>query len=359
MLGLDVSVDLIQVKDNMTDTRRGTSFVHHPENGLLRVYLDLLKQACTTRAGLFKNGKWDWEAVFLYQRKAEELDEMDLRGLYSACGQVPRGPGLLELEYENGSSTERGMYIWNGFMLYVTRYHKAKRSTNHEFIVPRFLPARLAHVMYKKMVYIRRFLDMLQRERYSNNASNIANLQRSLLFRSSHAPDKPWPTSRLSAILRRATAEVWGQSISSRPFRQLSISITEKYVREIHQPFNQYDDRGPAADLNVAFAWQSGHRPVQRGLTYGLDGAFPTKLQPALLRAYQWASTRLHEFLHQPSRLTAPSNPVKTPDKAPFISNTERPASQRQGSEIPRQWSYQPRRRTSLSEGVAGPSPML
>jgi hypothetical protein len=208
MLGLDVSVDLTRVKDDMTDTRKGTSFVHHPENGLLRAYLDLSKQACTTRAGLFKNRKWDWEAVFSYQRKAEELDEMGLGGLYSACGQVPRGPGLLELEYENGSSTERGMYIWNGFMLYVTRHHKAKRSTNHEFIVARFLPGRLAHVMYKQMVYIHRFLAMLQRERYGNNASNIAIPQRSLLFRSNHAPDKPWPTSRLSAILRRATTEV-------------------------------------------------------------------------------------------------------------------------------------------------------
>jgi hypothetical protein len=137
------------------------------------------------------------------------------------------------------------------------------------------------------MVYIRRFLNMLQRERYGPNTSDMAVSQRSLLFRSNHSLDKPWPTSRLTAILRRATAEVWGRSISSRPFRQLTIGITEKYFREIHQPFNQYDDRGPTADLNVAFAWQSGHRPIQRGLTYGLDGAIPTKLQPALLRAYQ------------------------------------------------------------------------
>jgi hypothetical protein len=76
-------------------------------------------------------------------------------------------------------------------------------------------------------------------------------------------------------------------------------------VREIHKPFNRYDDKGFDADLNVAFAWQSGHRPLQRGTTYGLDGAFPTKLQPALLRAYEWASTRWHEFLHLPSRVTA------------------------------------------------------
>ncbi|KAF1808266.1 hypothetical protein P152DRAFT_228565 [Eremomyces bilateralis CBS 781.70] len=36
--------------------------------------------------------------------------------------------------------------------------------------------------------------------------------------------------------------------------------------------------------MDIAFAWQSGHRPVQRGITYGLDGAFPDTLQPVLLR---------------------------------------------------------------------------
>ena len=65
----------------------------------------------------------------------------------------------------------------------------------------------------------------------------------------------------------------------------------------MYESFNQYDDRGPTADLNVVFAWQAGHRPIQRGSTYGLDGAFPTKLQPALLRVYERVSNRMHEFL--------------------------------------------------------------
>jgi hypothetical protein len=56
------------------------------------------------------------------------------------------------------------------------------------------------------------------------------------------------------------------------------------------QPFNRYDDTTSEADSGVAFAWQSGHRPIQRGTSYGLDGAFPDSLQPALLRVYKWVS---------------------------------------------------------------------
>jgi len=47
------------------------------------------------------------------------------------------------------------------------------------------------------------------------------------------------------------------------------------------------------------FAWQSGHRPLQRGTGYGIDGAYPDSLQPALLRVYYWASTEWHRFLQQ------------------------------------------------------------
>lgn len=65
----------------------------------------------------------------------------------------------------------------------------------------------------------------------------------------------------------------------------------------MYLPFNRFDDRGPNADPNVAFAWQSRHRPIVRNSNYGLDGAFPTQLQPSLLRVYKWVSTRWHEFL--------------------------------------------------------------
>ena len=63
------------------------------------------------------------------------------------------------------------------------------------------------------------------------------------------------------------------------------------------RPFNRCDDKSADADIEVAFAWQSGHRPNQRGTNYGIDAAYPDSLQPALLRVYQWASREWHCFL--------------------------------------------------------------
>jgi hypothetical protein len=103
-------------------------------------------------------------------------------------------------------------------------------------------------------------------------------------------------------VLETATALIWGYGVNIQLYRQLTIGVTDKHVQDVHQPFNRFDDQGPDADLNVAFAWQSGHRPIARATNYGLDGAFPTQLQPSLLRAYEWVSARWHEFLRQGSK---------------------------------------------------------
>jgi hypothetical protein len=298
MFDLRPEINLASLKDDIVDARYGHSFVQ--KNGLAEAYLELSDRACTTRrGGLFAGGQWDWRAVFKYEKRADALAEMLAGGLHTACGQLPRAPELLGLECANGSSTKRGIYAWNGFLVYVVRHHKSKRMTNREFNVIRFLPVRLGHSLYKYLVYIRPFLDMLQRQRDPSRSVRPSTL----LFRAGGASDKPWPAARLTAVLKKATAEVWGRPVNSQLLRQVSIGITEKHVKDMCKPFNRIDDKGPEADLNVVFAWQSGHRPLQRGTNYGLDGAFPTQMQPALLRAYEWASTRWHEFLRIASKV--------------------------------------------------------
>ncbi|KAH7074969.1 hypothetical protein BKA63DRAFT_367214, partial [Paraphoma chrysanthemicola] len=178
-----------------------------------------------------------------------------------------------------------------------------KRSTNREFYVARYLPARASRVVYYYLVYIWPFVRMLRRER----RDNLSKQSTTLLFCSDQTPDRPWESRKLTAILQRMSSQVWGWPINAQLCRQLTIAITEKHVKDVHQRFNRYDDKSPNADINVAYAWQSGHRPLQRANTYGLDGAFPTHLQPSLLRVYEWVSMRWHEFLCQPSK-TFPSN---------------------------------------------------
>jgi hypothetical protein len=129
-----------------------------------------------------------------------------------------------------------------------------------------------------------------------------------LLFPSTANLHEPRKTEELTKLLKRCTASATDVALSVRVYRQLTIAITEKHIKQMSQPFNRYDDTTSIADSGVAFTWQSGHRPIQRSTSYGLDSAFPDSLQPALLRLYKWVSEEWHRFLNLDRNLLAPAS---------------------------------------------------
>ncbi|KAH7150654.1 hypothetical protein DER46DRAFT_513661, partial [Fusarium sp. MPI-SDFR-AT-0072] len=122
-------------------------------------------------------------------------------------------------------------------------YHKAKQQTNREFYIIYFLPARLSQAIYLYLIYIQRLANLLYQEQ--------------------------------------------NQAINVRLYRQLAIAITERYIREVYTLFNRYNNLSSSADRNTVFAWQSRHHLLQQETTYGLNKAYPFRVQPALLRAYK------------------------------------------------------------------------
>ncbi|EEA26623.1 hypothetical protein PMAA_015470 [Talaromyces marneffei ATCC 18224] len=162
---LDEAETLCSIQDDLTNLSRGFSFVQHPKNRLMDAYLELANRACIYRQHhLFHNGQWNRQSIYKYIDRDERLRKLLMGVLYTTGGQVPRIPKLSSLEYVNGPSTERGFYVWNGSIIYLTRHHKAKRSTNREFFVVRFLPAQGGRLLYQYLVYIRPFIQMLKDE---------------------------------------------------------------------------------------------------------------------------------------------------------------------------------------------------
>lgn len=178
-------------------------------------------------------------------------------------------------------------------MLYITRHSKARKTTNQEFQVARYLPTKDSVASATYLIYIRPLTDMIHRTCFGTKKD------RKYLFSSLENPDKHWKPSRLTTVLRRLTKAVMGIEIGVQLYRQLSIAVTERHLAHISKPFNRFDDKTMEANIDVALAWQSGHRPMQRGTSYGIDAAYPDSLQPALLRVYRWTSDIWHNFLDE------------------------------------------------------------
>ncbi|CAG1999049.1 unnamed protein product [Fusarium graminearum] len=170
MFSWDPAIDLSRVSDNMVNNREGFSFVLHPENKLDTAYLELFDRASKAhRNGLFRGNGWDWSAVFTYFKKEEALLGAILGGMFFA----------------------------------------------------RFLPAQLGHILYKYLVYIRPFINMLHRERGSPESGQATESH--LLFREDATPtSRSWQTGRLTATMKTSTSLVWGQPINSRQFHSMT-----------------------------------------------------------------------------------------------------------------------------------------
>jgi hypothetical protein len=142
-----------------------------------------------------------------------------------------------------------------------------------------------------------------------NRVSFGYDQERCLMFASPDKVDRHWQSDVLTGALKKLTQELSPQPFGVQIYRQLSIAATERHVKESSRPFDLNDDKSTAADIEVVFAWQSGHRPMQHGTSYGIDAAYPDSLQPALLRVYRWVSSRWHDFLEQPRRLLEGTDP--------------------------------------------------
>jgi len=158
--------------------------------------------------------------------------------------------------------------------------------------VARFLPLGAAEILFTYLVYVVPFSDMLRRQCLQTTATPST-----FLFANPFRPHETLATLVLTKALQSLSSNVMGTPIGVKTFRQLSIAITERHVKELLKPFNRHQDRGADANPASVLAWQSGHRPFVRSNTYGLDGAFPDSLQPSLLQLYKWASQAWHDFL--------------------------------------------------------------
>ena len=305
LLGLRPTVNLETVQDSFTESRPGQSFVSNPGNGLCNEYFQLARAAAESHQhGLMYRGVWHAEGIHQYLRHHEQLLEHIAGILITVGGQMPRLKELLGIEYANSPSTERAFYIYQAEVIYLIRHNKSKRYTGHEFNVARFLSACASRILFLYLVYIRPFAELLCREQGFSTCAGSGNR---LLFWSL-TQGRSWTTANFHRLLTTATQKKWGQSITPQKYRQLSIGITEKHVRGAQLPSDLNNDTGTGADPGVVFAWQSGHRPHERARTYGLDGSFPTRLQPALLQAYARVSHAWHDFLYMRSMDLADSS---------------------------------------------------
>lgn len=343
--------DLRTLRDRLSDTSVGYSFVSDSANRLTDEYLLLLKRACLSPVdGLLKidhrasSSTWDFRSVRAYLVSHDAFLRMLMVLLHTTGGKGSRISELLALEHSNTAHQPRGLSLYRGKLMSITRHHKARVWTNNEFQVARFYPQAVSMLAYQYLVFIRPLTNMLLRKCFGRSPLS------SLLFDPASS-STPWTSATFTHELRRLALSLPGipASIGAQLYRQLSIAIATKHIRAVAESFNRHDDTIASAQQDAVSAWQSGHRLLQQATTYGLDGAYPAHLQPGLLELYERVSGQWHAFLHLDPDRQLEGDPYYSPPSAILSKSNDQPARR---SESPPPLAQQKRHYRAVSSDL-------
>jgi hypothetical protein len=227
------TINLKQIVDDVTFTKRGMSFVDSPGNDLSNGLRWMLKQADSTEGGRRlqrRDRQWNVKAVRQYLWQVDRFLEMLLCSVHITSGQPGRGSEITTMRHRNGTLQDRNIFVADGQIMTVVRYHKSQSQWDKPKVVPRFLPPQLGQVVAIYLVYIQPFREYLTLQVLQGNYTDY-------LWSDAQGP---WETDRLTRVLKRETAQRLGIKLHTLDYRHTAVGIGRE---KVGQTFSKgYDD---------------------------------------------------------------------------------------------------------------------
>ena len=328
-----------------------------PDGRAARAFmLNLMRSADSSKHLIDDNGCWDRIKVIEYLKAKKTFLKQLMKGATPICsgwlildiyltgGQPFRGRELGSTKFRNTESSLRNFFITDGEAFITTEYHKARASTNYSFYVIRYLPESVATLVMLYVVYIRPFAKMLfnnilfpQQEDSAKGKTRASHRVKKTsikkadtapqkmekrvgrprsnkrakkpvevsdpgyIFCSDETPSKYWTGADLSEILQKESYARLGVRINLWAWRHIIIGITKEHLEEV-APFFERNEVAckERLETNVyysIFPWQAGHQRNVSVSIYGLDAAFPGRLQKSLRHFYRQISRLWHYWL--------------------------------------------------------------
>jgi hypothetical protein len=86
------------------------------------------------------NSRWNVKQVKHYLRRVDYFLRLLLTGVHIASGQPGGGSGVTTMRHRNGVLQDRNVFVVDGQVMTVVRYHKSQSQWDKPKVVPRFLP---------------------------------------------------------------------------------------------------------------------------------------------------------------------------------------------------------------------------
>jgi hypothetical protein len=236
----------------------------------------------------------DRQAVERYMDRVVEFRKKLAVLMHISGGQPARGPELLSVRHSKTvQGGHRNVFIEDGIVVFVTRYHKGYNVSGDVKIIHRYLPREVGELVVWYMWLVLPFQQRLEALVWEKEAV------------SSHMwPADPngrkWTTDRLREALKRESRIAIGQEWTFAGYREMAIGISRRFLRgsTAFQADEGEEKEGNKETAEASIAdEQAGHTSYVAGLVYARGimeqaGAVADKRQQ-----FRASSTDWHRFL--------------------------------------------------------------
>jgi superfamily II DNA helicase RecQ len=296
------NVPWASMRDNPTDERPGWNFLKDhrtkmPVDGEKWLF-ERVGNNARIRDTFMKPGTRsgvDPKGVERYMDRVVAFREKLAVLVHMVGGQPARGPELLSIRHSNTvKGSHRNIFVENGMMVLVTRYHKGYAVSGDVKIIHRYLPREVGELLVWYMWLVLPFQQRLEAMVWDKEVI------------SSHMwPADPggrkWTSDRLREALKRESRIGLGQALTIAAYREIAIGISRRFMRgstafqaEEGDSNEEWNEENVAA---VIADEQSGHTAHIAGLIYArgiMEQAGATADRRLLFRQ---SSTDWHRFL--------------------------------------------------------------
>ena len=352
-----------KLSDNPANTDLGFSFMSDERNqtafsvGNPRLWLTHRLRTCPSLQQRFMHSLGQDlpsvvqpnQPVEVFKRAAVEDLLQDIRVfkeqllvlIHITAGLPPRGTELLTLQYQNSiQGGQRSIFIEDGLVACVTRYHKGMGASQASKVIHRYLPPEVGELMVYFLWFAQPFSNYLELMLYPESRERVLGLSTAYIW-----PPKPqtrwnpppvqlgdsrkrvqvsgppaqnpsarhhaafWTSQKISTLLKRYTSRDLGAGLTIAPYRHISIGIYRKYSIDkstvatwdaANKDTNEVEDE--AHDLQMGHTTLTAQGRYGRGLTeasFSLEGA---------RAAFRKVSLEWHRILAIPSALQRQHN---------------------------------------------------
>ena len=240
-------------------------------------------------------GGYHRERVRDWMRQVARFRGLLLVLMHITGGQPARGTEILSCRHRNtAAGSHRNVFIEDGQVVFVTKYHKGIEITGDVKIIHRYLPREVGELvvwyLWLALPFIERIQALVWQEDVVSDYMWPAD-----------AEGRKWTTDRMKRELQQVSQKTLGQSISVAAYREIAIAISRQWVRGDSAFQRDSEDESIEAQVERmdgdAADEQATHSPHIAGLIYARDVMELVGSSVDRRRRFRKVSEDWHRFL--------------------------------------------------------------